>query len=219
MTNTKSLAVERTPGSRLYILHRVAILLACAAVFYPGFNPGRVTEAINRNVSLFTASISYSSLVSELERALLRGWVQSATFVLIMIASIVLIVGIVLSAVGGCMSAGNRRMRRYGLYFPLGGAILVARGLAGIYGAYTQNVTGHHHRRPAWRPSPGGTRGAVLRRLGLLLAAGGRAAPARGGGFVFGRKQAARPRRPAPLERAAGGGKDGRMGKGPPCGA
>ena len=152
MTNTKSLAVERTPGSRLYILHRVAILLACAAVFYPGFNPGRVTEAINRNVSLFTASISYSSLVSELERALLRGWVQSATFVLIMIASIVLIVGIVLSAVGGCMSAGNRRMRRYGLYFPLGGAILMAGGLAGIYVAYTQIVAANNTRVPAMFP-------------------------------------------------------------------
>ncbi|MGM9590872.1 MAG: hypothetical protein ACI3V0_12005, partial [Faecousia sp.] len=73
----------RRQSNVLYIVHRVAILLAVAAVFYPGFNPGRITTAINRNVSLFTASISYSSIVSNLERALLRGWVQSSTFVLV----------------------------------------------------------------------------------------------------------------------------------------
>ncbi len=102
---------ERTPGSVIYIVHRVAILLACAAIFYPGFNPGRITTAISRNVSLFTASISYQSLVNDLARPLARGWVQSSTFVLLMIASIILIVGIVLCAIGGCMSVGNHRMQ------------------------------------------------------------------------------------------------------------
>lgn len=47
-------AKAKTSGSALYIVHRAAILLACAAIFYPGFNPGRITTAINRNVSLFT---------------------------------------------------------------------------------------------------------------------------------------------------------------------
>ncbi len=149
MTSTKTKAAVKTPGSKLYILHRVAILLACAAIFYPGFNPGRITTAINRNVSLFTASISYSSLVSQLERALMRGWVQKSTFILIMGASIVLILGIVLSAVGGCMSVGNRRMRRYGLYFPLAGSVVMAGGLVGLFMAYTQIVAANNDRVPA----------------------------------------------------------------------
>lgn len=145
-----ALRKERTPGSVIYIIHRVAILLAFAAVFYPGFNPGRITTAINRNVSLFTASISYSTLVGgQLERPLARGWVQSSTFVLVMIASIILVVGIVLCAVGGCMSVGNNRMQRRGLLFPLAGSLVMIGGLGGIYAAYSQIVSAANSRVPA----------------------------------------------------------------------
>ncbi|MGN1025717.1 MAG: hypothetical protein ACI4P4_04850, partial [Faecousia sp.] len=138
----------RRQGNALYIVHRVAILLAVAAVFYPGFNPGRITTAINRNVSLFTASISYSSIVSNLERALLRGWVQSSTFVLVMVSSIILLVGIVLCCVGGCMSVGNRRMRRNGLYFPLIGSVIMAVGLGCLFIAYSHIVSADNSRVP-----------------------------------------------------------------------
>lgn len=140
---------ERTPGSVIYIVHRVAILLACAAIFYPGFNPGRITTAISRNVSLFTASISYQSLVNDLARPLARGWVQSSTFVLLMIASIILIVGIVLCAIGGCMSVGNHRMQCRGLLFPLLGSLVMIGGLGGIYAAYCQIVAAANNRVPA----------------------------------------------------------------------
>ena len=142
-------AKAKTSGSALYIVHRVAILLACAAIFYPGFNPGRITTAINRNVSLFTASISYNTLVSELQRPLMRGWVSSSTFILLMVSSIVLILGIVLSAVGGCMSVGNGRMRRKGLLFPLAGSVVMAGGLGGIFAAYSQIVAAANERVPA----------------------------------------------------------------------
>lgn len=144
-----ALRKERTPGDVIYIVHRVAILLACAAIFYPGFNPGRITTAINRNVSLFTASISYQSLVNDLARPLARGWVQSSTFVLLMAASIVLVVGIVLCAVGGCMSVGNNRMQRRGLLFPLIGSLVMTGGLVGIYMAYLQIVAAANNRVPA----------------------------------------------------------------------
>lgn len=150
-TKVKEAAVSET-GGRIGVLHRVAILIACGAIFYPGFNPGRVTTAISRNVSLFTASISYSSLVSQLERALMRGWVQKSTFVLIMVASIVLILGIVLSAVGGCMSLGNRRMRHYGLFFPLAGAVVMAGGIGCMFAAYSQIVAADNSRVPANLP-------------------------------------------------------------------
>jgi putative aldouronate transport system permease protein len=152
MTPVKAEPVQSKTGGRLYILHRVAILLACAAIFYPGFNPGRITTQINRNVSLFTASISYSSLVSNLERALLRGWVQKSTFVLLMLSSLVIVIGIILCAVGGCMSLGNHRMRRTGLWFPLGGSALMGVGLCGIYMALVQIVYDNTKKAPAMMP-------------------------------------------------------------------
>jgi len=142
-------AKTKTSANPVYIVHRIAILLACAAIFYPGLNPGRITTAINRNISLFTASISYQSLVSELQRPLARGWVQSSTFVLLMISSIILILGIIFCAVGGCMSVGNHRMQRKGLIFPLAGSVVMAGGLCGIFMAYSQIVTAANDRVPA----------------------------------------------------------------------
>ena len=160
-------AKTKAPANPVYIIHRLAILLACAAVFYPGFNPGRITTAINRNVSLFTACISYNSLVSELQRPLARGWVQSSTFVLVMVASIVLLAGIILSAIGGCMSVGNNRMQRKGLIFPLVGSVVMAGGLGAIFMAYRQIVAAANDRVPA-NFAPGFWMYAVLTALILL---------------------------------------------------
>ena len=160
-------AKTKTPANPLYIIHRIAILLACAAIFYPGFNPGRITTAINRNVSLFTASISYNSLVSELQRPLARGWVQSSTFILLMVACVILIIGIILCAVGGCMSVGNNRMQRKGLMFPLAGSIVMAGALGGIFAAYSQIVAAANDRVPA-NFAPGFWLYAVLTAVTLL---------------------------------------------------
>lgn len=139
--------------SWMYRIHRIVVLLACAAIFFPGFNPGRITSAISRNVSLFTAGISYQSLVSQLARALLRGWVQKSTFLQLMISSDILIIGIILAAVGACTSFGNRRMRMWGFRWPLIGSILMAGGLGGIYGSYVQIVAAANKRVPATFPS------------------------------------------------------------------
>lgn len=149
MSNLVKTQSAKRQSTALYMIHRIAILIAVAAVFYPGFNPGRITTAINRNVSLFTASISYSSIVSNLERALLRGWVQKSTFILVMVASIILLIGIIASCVGGCMSVGNRRMRRYGLYFPLAGGTVMAVGLGLLFLACSQVAAANNSRVPA----------------------------------------------------------------------
>lgn len=154
MTQAATRANAKSPASGVYILHRIAVLTACAAVFYPGLNPGRITTAINRNVSLFTASISYSSLVSEVQRPLMRGWVSPQTFILVMAASIILIAGIILSAVGGCMSVGNNLMKKRGLAFSLSGSVVMIGGLAGIYSAYSQIAAADNQRVPA-RLAPG----------------------------------------------------------------
>lgn len=141
-------AKTKTRPDGLYILHRIAILFACGAVFYPGFNPGRITTEISRYTSLLTSCLSYESLVGNLGRVLNKGIVQRSTFVLLMIASVVILVGIILTAVGGCMSVGNGLMRRKGLRYPLIGSVLMGAGLAGIYAAYTQIVAADNKRVP-----------------------------------------------------------------------
>ena len=150
MTSTKEIA--RPAGSKLYLLHRIAILVACAAVFYPALSPTRITTQISQYTSLLTSAISWSSLTSGLSRALNRGYLATSTFQLLMVASIVCLVGVILSAVGGCMSAGNTRMKRKGLRFPIIGSLLMFAGLAGIYVSYTQIVAADYSRAPAYFP-------------------------------------------------------------------
>ena len=128
MTSTK--AIARPAGSKLYLLHRIAILAACAGVFYPALSPARITTAISQYTSLLTSAISWSSLTSGLSRALNRGYLATSTFQLLMIASLLCLAGIVLCAVGGCMSAGNNRMKRNGLRFPILGSAVLLVGLA-----------------------------------------------------------------------------------------
>jgi hypothetical protein len=153
MTKTKSKEVKDVQNSRLYTLFRIIILVSCASVFIADLNPGRVTTAISRNVSLFTASVSYSSIISQMKRALLRGWIQNSTCMQIMIASDLLLIGIILAAVGACMSFGNRRMRKRGFIFPLIGSLLMFGGLGGMFGAYDQIVCRQHNAKvPAYFP-------------------------------------------------------------------
>lgn len=150
MTSAKTATKQESArGGKVYLLHRIAILLACAAVFYPALSPTRITTKISQYTSLLTSSLSWSSLTSSLSRALSKGYLETSIFQLLMVASIVLLVGVILSAVGGCMSAGNNRMQRTGLRYPIIGSVVMLVGLAGIYVAYTQVVAADYSKAPA----------------------------------------------------------------------
>ncbi len=131
-----------------YPLHRIAILLACAAAFYPALSPTRITTKISQYTSLLTSSFSWSSLTSGLSRALSKGYLATSILQILMISSIVIMLGVILCAVGGCMSLGNNRMKRKGIRFPIFGAALMLAGLAGVYYAYTQIVAADYSKAP-----------------------------------------------------------------------
>ena len=118
----RALLGENMPLSRRMPLwvFRIAALLAGIAMFFPPANPGRISEKINESASLFTNSMG---------RILRSQWIQDADITLLMIACVVVMLGVILCGVGGCMSLGNRKMRRRGFTFPLIGAPVMAAGL------------------------------------------------------------------------------------------
>lgn len=128
---------ERIAGYLYYIL-RIAVLFSVVMMFFPGINPAKICDYVNKNMSLFTSGISYGGLVSECGRAFTQGWIQESSFVLLYVSSIVICIGIALGAVTGCMSLGNLKMKKTGNWFALGGSVLQILGLIGIYIAYTQ---------------------------------------------------------------------------------
>ncbi len=118
-------------------LTRAFITVFGLMVFFPSLNPGRISELINVNASLFTTATSYATITNTMAYPLRRGMVEPWNFYVLMAGAAVVIVGILLCAAGACMSLGNNRMKRIGLWLPVGGALVVLGGLGAIFYAYT----------------------------------------------------------------------------------
>ncbi len=137
----KKVVIQRTPADYIYYIIRAGVLLSLVMMLFPGMNPAKLCGYINKNMSLFTSGLAYSSLVSECTRAFTKGWLQQSTFIQIFACSLITCIGIVLSAVCGIMSLGNNKMKQTGLWFSMGGPLLQFGGLAGLYLAYGQIVS------------------------------------------------------------------------------
>lgn len=131
-----------SPVMMLFWANRLLIIFAGMMMFFPAFNPGRISLKISKYASLLTTGVSFSSLTENLARAFSKGWVNKASFILLSAAAVVIIIGTVLCLIGGCMSLGNNRMKLHGIWFPIGGSIAMLGGLAGIYAAYSQVAQG-----------------------------------------------------------------------------
>ena len=124
-------------GRRLPLwVFRVVALLTGISVFFPPANPGRISEKINASASLFTTGVSYGTITNSMGRILRSQWIQDADIKLLMIACVAIMAGVILCGAGGCMSLGNRKMRRVGLALPLIGAPVMGAGLLLIRRTY-----------------------------------------------------------------------------------
>ncbi len=134
----KKQAEQLPPVQRVSLwLYRIAALIAGMAVFFPPINPGRISEKINESASLFTTGVSYGTITNSMGRILRSQWIQNSDITLLMIASCVVMAGVILCGAGACMSLGNRKMRRRGLALPLIGAPVMGAGLLLIHKAYS----------------------------------------------------------------------------------
>ncbi|MBE5815825.1 MAG: sugar ABC transporter permease [Clostridiales bacterium] len=106
-------------------------------IFFPQVNPGRIMLKINENASLFTTAISYDTLTNSVGRPLRMEWIMPWHFHLLMAGAAIVLVGVLLCCVGGCMSLGNNRMKRTGLLLPLIGSVVMGGGLLVINHVYT----------------------------------------------------------------------------------
>lgn len=116
-------ASERV-ADKIYWILRCAVVLNVVALFFPSFNPARISGMINRNLSLFSCGVSYQSIVSNFGRAFRQGWVQESTFHALNVCSLIVIVAVIIAAAGGCMSLGNRKLKKAGLFVSLTAGIL-----------------------------------------------------------------------------------------------
>lgn len=119
------------------IIMRLAAALLLICVFLPGVNPAKISELINRNISLFTSGFIYNTVIADMGRLFDRGWIDEFTMQLLFAASLITCIGIFTVSAGAVLSIGNNRCKRTGFIVLFAGLFLVVIGLAGIYYSYT----------------------------------------------------------------------------------
>ncbi len=136
-------APQRSGGERTALwIHRIVIVLVFLMVFFPPFNPGRISAQISSNLTLLTSATSFSTITAKLGAYMVEG---NSRFALragdlrqSMLGCAMVLLGVIAAGAGACVSLGNRKMRRIGVWFPLAGAALILTGLAVNRGAYRQ---------------------------------------------------------------------------------
>lgn len=122
----------------LYWILRLVSLLFIIFTFIGGINPARITGKIHSSVSLFVNGVSFESITwTGLGAQIKNGYIAKSTVVLLMVASNVIMVGLVFAFSGGVMGFGNNKVKKIGSWISLGGAIALFLGLGGIYYCYS----------------------------------------------------------------------------------
>ena len=135
------LSTKADPVRIPYIVARVTLIVFVLLMFLPSVSPTRIVltagqSKISATASLFTNSVSYSSLVNGLQRGFDRGWLNETWYYVQFASCLTVLLGVLAAAVGGCMSVGNGRMKTVGNRFLLGGSAVMILGMAGIIVSY-----------------------------------------------------------------------------------
>lgn len=125
----------------LYVPMRLMMVLSAVLLFFPALNPAlMISKAgqakIKGSTSLFTCATSYKNLTNGLSRAFTKGWLDEGSFMLLYAACLMLVIGIAVAAVAGCMSVGNRKLKNYANWISLAGGVLQLAGAVLIFVFY-----------------------------------------------------------------------------------
>lgn len=128
--------VKRSATDIMFILVRILIVADIIVTFVPSLNPARISGMINRNLSLFTCGVSYSSIVRGMGRAMTKGWISEAGMKFLFASCAFSIAAMILYAFCGCVSLGNGRFKKIGAASAAVGAVLRLVSLGGVIVSY-----------------------------------------------------------------------------------
>ena len=133
-------AADQTKPERVSLwMLRIIILLVLLMVFFPPFNPGRISAQISGNLTLLTSATSFSTVTTKLSAYMVEGSrfaLRAEDMYRSMRGCLMILGGAVMAGAGACISLGNRKMRRIAVWFPLAGGALIIGGLAVNKAAY-----------------------------------------------------------------------------------
>ena len=124
-----------------YIIVRITLILFLLLMFLPAVSPTHIVVKAGQGSpsdasSLFTNGINADSLINGLNMAFKKGWIGVSGFSMQYYACLAILISVMVSAVGGCMSVGNGRMRTVGNWFLLAGSTVMLGASAVLVYAY-----------------------------------------------------------------------------------
>jgi putative aldouronate transport system permease protein len=130
-------AKDAIGGSINFILCISAVLLF-VLLFIPSLNPARISDKINKNMSLFTSGFFYPSLIADMGRLISKGWIPESAMKSLFLASMAACIGILGCCAAACLSLGNAKLKRLGALFGAGGGAVLSLGMSGIVVAHSR---------------------------------------------------------------------------------
>lgn len=129
MVATKSVQQSKQPVDWLGYAFRIMTILMLVCLFIPALNPVRMSELINEGDSFFTSGISYGGLTGGFTRAINRGYIEAGVLSRTYAASIISLIGMVITLVGCAMTLGEIKLKRLGAEISMGGGVVTLFGL------------------------------------------------------------------------------------------
>lgn len=115
-----------------YYALRVLVLFYVLLLFLPAVNPARISENINRNLSLFTSGFFRKILFDGLGRAISKGWISGQAMNIVFVSSMFCSFGAIIAGLGGCMSIGNNKFKFFGNIATFVGGLIGGISIFGI---------------------------------------------------------------------------------------
>ncbi|MBP5183531.1 MAG: sugar ABC transporter permease [Lachnospiraceae bacterium] len=132
----KKVEVSNGWTDKIYYVTRISLLFSVILVFFSEFNPARIFTQMNKNVSLLTAALSYNRLVINIKYEINHNYIFKSDIYSLMIASGLMVVGIIAMAAAACVSLGNLKMKRISNYITVAGAALGLGGVVKMFMTY-----------------------------------------------------------------------------------
>ncbi|MDF2907950.1 MAG: binding-protein-dependent transport system inner rane component, partial [Herbinix sp.] len=120
----------------LLISTRILVVLIVIGMFLPFFNPAKVSDLVNKNISFFTSGFSYSTLANGFKRALAKEWVLASTVKTLNVSSLIACICIVISGIAGCFSLGEIKFKKLSTLLIFLSNMIGGVSLIGIYTSY-----------------------------------------------------------------------------------
>lgn len=120
----------------LLIILRIIVALIVISIFLPFFNPAKISDLVNKNISFFTSGFSFSTLAGGFKRALLKKWVTEAALRTLNTSSLVACTSIVIAGICGCLSLGEIKFKKLCTMVIFISSTIASISLIGIFDTY-----------------------------------------------------------------------------------